>query len=90
MKIETGAVLVIETGEYSDYSFTGPFRVLKAFDQAEIVEAYAAETPKQEWSDKPDLEPFIPWLVKHGYIEDVPGVVSWHVGGYGRFEPEIQ
>jgi hypothetical protein len=45
---------------------------------------------KKEWGGAAELAPFIPWLVKHGYIEDIPGVVSWHVGSYGCFEPVIQ
>lgn len=31
MLIKTGAILVLETGEYSDYTFSGPFRVLIDF-----------------------------------------------------------
>ena len=94
MRITEGATLVFETGEYSDYSFTGPFRVLRAFDQAEIVEAYKAawraEHPTPGVWDEADSPGLVAWMVKGGYVEDVPNVVSWHIGSYGRLEPEIQ
>lgn len=92
MKVEAGATLVIETGEYSDYSLDGPFKVLKAFDQAEIAETFERDWQPSSDSlyDRPDGREFVSWLTRHGYIEDVPNVISWHVGSYGRFEPEIQ
>lgn len=33
MLIKEGTVICLETGEYSDYSFHGPFRALRDFDQ---------------------------------------------------------
>jgi hypothetical protein len=88
MRIKAGTVLTLETGEYSDYSFTGPFQVLKEFDQAEVVLAYSATwKPKEEWEDTPDCDGFIGWLASSGYIRDLDNVMSWHVGSYGRLEP---
>lgn len=93
MKIKRGATIVFETGEYSSYSFTGPFVVIKAFDQAEVIQAFRSEWVKpadDDWSDGPGPGEFVPWLAKQGYVEDVPNVHSWHIGSYGRFEAEAQ
>jgi hypothetical protein len=92
MRIKAGATLVLETGEYSDYTFHGPFRVLRDFDQAEAVEQHKAAwrcDPEKSWDDKPDTNSFIGWLNREGMIEDIPGVVSWHIGNYMSLEPEI-
>jgi hypothetical protein len=91
MRIEPGTLLVIETGGLSDYMFTGPFRVLKGFDQAEIAAAFRAQwtpDPDTRWRTVPAPGDFIPYLVREGYIEDVP-CLSWHVGFHVRFEPDI-
>ena len=87
--------MVIETGEYSDYAFSGPFRVVADFDQAEVIAAF-----KEEWApgpnsykepgDDPDPSDFVPWMTKRGLIEDVANVVSWHIGSYGHFEAKPQ
>lgn len=92
MKIVVGTTLVFETGEYSDYSFTGPFRVLREFDQAEICETFKDAWREQEYDewDKPDGPDLIAWMAKEGYVEDIPNVVSWHVGSYGELDAEIQ
>lgn len=96
MIIKAGEVLVIETGEYSDHCFIGPFKVLKDIDQVNVPKEYADAWKAglvphfyhEESHETPDG--FAPWLIRAGYIEDVPNVHNWHVGSYGAFEPENQ
>lgn len=91
MKINRGATIIFETGEYSDYTFLGPFMVVKAFDQAEIIEKFkGAKVEPNCFEDGPDPSEFVPWLSKEGYIQDIPNVHAWHIGSYGRFEAEPQ
>lgn len=91
MLIKAGTILVMETGEYSDYTFTGPFRVLRDFDQGGAAEQHKAQwMPEPDgWRDEPDTDSFIGWLNREGFIEEIDGVVSWHIGSYGRLEPSI-
>ncbi len=89
MKLKAGMMLVLETGEYSDFSVTGPFRVMRDFDQAQIVETFKAKwKPKYDFKKTPDTDDFMGWLSRGGYIQDIDGVVSWHIGSYGRLEAE--
>lgn len=89
MKIRAGTVLVFDHGEYSDYSFTGPFRVLKDFDQAEVSEQFREQwKAPNEWRNNPDESEFISWMNLTGYVEDLPSH-QWHIGSYG-FSPSIQ
>lgn len=91
MMIAAGTILVIETGEYSSYTFHGPFRVVRDFDQAEAVAAHRAQhrPTEDDVYDHPTPETFLGWLNKEGMIEPIDGVVSWHVGSYGELDPEI-
>lgn len=82
-----GTLLMIETGEYSDYSFNGPVRVLKDVTKRVLAEKFRAAEPLEDWLDAPEPYDFLPWLVKEGYAEAVDNVVSWHVGSYGEFTP---
>lgn len=88
MKLKAGMTLVLENGEYNNYSFTGPFRVMRDFDQAQIVETFKAQwEPTNDWEDEePDADDFQGWLSREGYIEGIEGLVSWHTGTYGRLE----
>jgi hypothetical protein len=91
MKIKAGTTLILEHGEYSDYTFAGPFRVLKDFDQAEVCAEFRAQwkpDPQEDWRDSPSEYEFIGWISKAGYVEDVPAH-KWHIGSY-RFDPSIQ
>jgi hypothetical protein len=92
MKIEAGTILVLEHGEYSDYSFDGPVRVVKDFDQKEVCDAFLAQWTKgtgSDWRPYPDESQFIAWLTKEQYVESMDNVHSWYLGSYS-FNPEIQ
>lgn len=87
--LKKGTLLIVETGEYSDRSWSDPVRVLKDVLKANLVEEFKRKwkKPKDGWRDTPSPDDFLPWLVKTGYVEFVDNVHSWHVGSYGEFEP---
>lgn len=87
--LKKGTLLIIETGEYNDRTWFGPFRMLKDAMKETLAKQYKAQwkPDKDGWPDKPDPDGFISWLTVAGFIEDVSDVHSWHVGSYGRFEP---
>lgn len=85
--LTAGSLLMIETGEYSDYSFYGPVRVLRDVTKRELAEKSKVVEPTEDWRDAAEPSDFLPWLVREGYVEAVDNVVSWHVGSYGEFMP---
>lgn len=88
--IPVGTLLIFETGEYSDKSWVGPFRVLRDIDKYAVAEGYKTiwqPDPERSWEDEPSHDGFVPYLVRGGFIEDVPASTSWHIGSYGSFEP---
>ena len=88
-KMKKGTLLVIETGEYTDRSWSGPVRLLKTASRRDLAEAYKAQWTKKDddWEDCPDPSGFLAWLTSAGWVEDVENVESWHVGSYGSFDP---
>lgn len=90
MKIKAGEILILSHGEYSDYGFDGPFKVIREFDQAELSEEFLKDwrqSGEPEWG-RPGEFKFIAWLSKAGYIEDLASH-NWHIGSY-YFDPVIQ
>lgn len=91
-RLAKGTLLVIETGEYSDRTTRDPIRLLVSATKQELADAYRAEWSKDTdgggWRDEPDGDGFFAWLVRSGRAEDVANVHTWHVGSYGRFDPE--
>lgn len=88
--IPVGTVLLFEYGEYSDFGYCGPFHVVKEINREREADAYrAAWKPNPDWSwDRgPSEDGFPIWLVKEGFIADVPLATSWYIGGFGRFKP---
>lgn len=87
--IKAGTMLSFSGGEYSDRWTNGPFSVLRDFDQAAVIEEYkSAFVKRNEW-DAPDEYGFGDFLIRAGYIEDVPESYCWYVGAYGEFSPVI-
>lgn len=88
-KLEKGTLLIIETGEYSDRSWSGPVRMLVSATKQELADAYRGEWVKEPdgWRDEVNPEDFLPWLIKTSRAEHVENITNWHVGSYGYFEP---
>jgi hypothetical protein len=82
MIISAGTILVLQWGEYSDHVSAEPLRVMRDFDQAEVVAAHSKQwTPADGLGiPQPDPDSFMRWLRSEGYVEPIEGVVSWHVG----------
>lgn len=67
------SIVMLSKGEYSDYQ-AQPFRVLKPFKAAILLDMYKAQwkaDPEDKWVTQPNPDGFIGWLTKHGYIEDL-------------------
>lgn len=85
--LEAGTLLIIETGEYSDKSWDGPIRVVRAAKKGDLKAAFLASwMPTDAWDETPGADDFLPWLIKEGWVEYVENVTSWHVGDYDAFD----
>jgi len=85
--------LILETGEYSDYSFQGPFKVLRSFESQEEAERHTAlfdsEVKEKNgdhgtW-DHASPDTLIAYLAAEGFIEEL-SCVREHVGSYGAID----
>lgn len=92
MIIKAGTTLTLTHGEYSDFTYEGPFVVVRDFDQATALDTFRAwwameqsESIDEAFSSDVRRK-FIGWLHLGGFIEDVPTHVTWYLGAYG-FEP---
>ena len=71
-----GQILTLEQGEYSDFQYAGPFRVLRDLDVQSVVDRFQSTVGRNE-----KVNAFIAWLATEGYIEDVDAR-RWHLGYY--------
>lgn len=85
--IQSGTVLTLTTGRYSDYRDHGPFRVMKVIDKKTVADEFRAQWKGKHAGDQPDQWEFMGWLSRSGYVADIDGARSWHLGDYD-FEPE--
>jgi hypothetical protein len=88
MIIQAGTILTFEDGEYSEFSYNGPFRVVKDFDQKKVVNDYIKLFKPEYLQDKPDVERFLNYLSVNDYIVDDFPKYAWYLGAY-KFEPQI-
>ena len=87
--LENGEVVIVTTGEYSDYSMGASFRVLKKVnldDEHQKFELSLLGEDRDEWNDHTR---FTAWLVSQGCVEEFK-TVEFHMGSYGRWEPSLQ
>jgi len=88
MIIQAGTILTFEDGEFSGFSYNGPFKVLKDFDQRTVVNDYIRLFKPEYLQDKPDVGRFLNYLSVNDYIVDDLSKYAWYLGSY-EFEPQI-
>lgn len=99
-EFKAGQLLMLETGEYSDKNWVGPFRVTKDCDLRALCEEWCGVSPPvNEYDDDLSdfvieqdggpfynlLDAFISWLSRSGYFEEID-CTSIHIGDYGRID----
>jgi len=85
-----GEVLMLTSGEYSDYSVNGVFVVQKGFNKREIINEFVKETkPFDEDMDLfyVDERDFVAWIHKKGLVTDI-NYTEWRCISYGSFDME--
>lgn len=80
-------LILLSTGEYSDYSVMGAFRPARAFNMGDACEAFKAQWKPAEgaYSSYAGPSDFAAWLAKEGFVEDA-ATEEIHLGSYGEIE----
>jgi hypothetical protein len=68
---KSGTILMIDVGEYSDYSVMGLFKVIKSFDPLEEKEKFLEENPDNKGRYNFNDDKYIGYLVRKQYIKDI-------------------
>lgn len=76
-----GDVLVMSTGEYSDYGISLICKVLKDFNEREVADLYTGKKDEYEF----DEINFLKMLTNLGYIEEIP-YKEWIFSSYSKLE----
>jgi hypothetical protein len=83
-KISAGEVIVLTSGEYSDYGITGYIVSLIDFDMGEAVDTFKQSISSDDY-DYDTHSKFIAWLVATEKVVPVEHR-EIHIGSYGRLE----
>jgi hypothetical protein len=91
--LKAGTILNLTQGQYSDYTFDGPFRVLKDFVKQDAYDAFltamAIKYPSGSGEDDYEarsINNFVAFLSTSGFVTPVEGAESWYLGGYALFD----
>lgn len=89
MILKKNDLLIVERGEYSDFTYDGPLRLLIDTTREELEKGYLEDFNKNKdsddwWEYGPHPEGFAAWLVKERKAEAVDCCVL-HAGSYGDF-----
>jgi hypothetical protein len=82
-QIPAGKILMLSSGEYSDYSVMGVFRTLKPITQDVYSAMRDACFSASPGYDRYEVGKAAPWLIVNGYVEEVEHE-ELYLGDYGR------
>lgn len=74
-------IILISSGEYSDYSISGLLRALKAINTSEVRNDYINLHPEQTVGYSFNEEMFIEYLKELGLVEVIP-FKEWYLSSY--------
>lgn len=79
--IRAGSLLIVSTGEYSDYSVDGVFRAKSDIDPEALRSEWLALHPEQTVRYCFRDEQFLAWVAGKGLLEPID-CTEWHLGDY--------
>lgn len=79
---KAGKLLMMDHGEYSDYSVTGFFVVLKDFKPMDKLSEYLDSRPKQKEHYEFERHEFLAWLISLGLLMEID-YDTLYLGSYG-------
>ena len=88
---KAGKLLLLDSGEYSDYTVVGLFAVLKDFEPMKELEEYKAANPEKSKDYNFGEDAFLAAIISKGYLMEVE-YGNLYLGSYGccrdvRFTP---
>lgn len=84
-KYSPGTVLMLETGEYSDFDIIEGFIVLVDMDLTEGIKQHKAEYKPKDRGDSPTQSTFVAWLIVTEKCAPLKYETA-HIGSYGDLE----
>ena len=78
-----GDTIVLSNGCYSDYCFSGPYKVLVDFSMLQAAENHCKLFKPNSWHSKPNASGFEAYLVTSGLIEQIESK-EIHLGDYSN------
>jgi hypothetical protein len=87
-KIKKGTLVLLTSGEYSDYDLKAIGRATQDIDPEGLRQEWFSMHPEQADQYSAEFYAFVAWLAKSGLIEEMP-CVELHLGSYGNLEPKV-
>lgn len=81
---KAGTLLMVDSGEYSDYGVTGFFVVLKDFNPMKELEEYKSSNKIDDYFYD-NTDKYFGSLVSKGYLVDI-NYANLYLGAYGDLE----
>lgn len=97
MDIKKGQLIVITTGDYSDYGIRDHMRAERDFNPYVEAQRFMdtgdyLQPPEYDPTGDPDIygsdDRFLAWCIREGFLSPVAAeeVTELHIGSYGRLE----
>lgn len=82
---KAGTLVLVSSGEYSDYSVISIVRVLSDFTPAEELEQYLSAHPEQREDYSFEKDQYFAHLLKRGLVEELEHS-TYHLGDYSEHD----
>lgn len=82
-QFKKGEVVLVSSGEYSDYGIIALCEAVNDFDATELAAIFKAKTPEKKYFDQSD---FGDWLIESGHLRKMK-FAELYVGSYSEIEP---
>lgn len=78
-----GEIVLVSSGEYSDYCVSGVFKVLKEIDPNLFLQGWLTAHPEQKEEYAFHYMNFVDWLVELEFLLEIK-IVEWLVASYSK------
>lgn len=84
-KYKAGSIVLMETGEYSDFGYEGYLVTLCDLDLCEAIKTYKDQYKPKDKYDTPEPSGFVGWLCSTRQCAPLD-CNTVHIGSYGELE----
>lgn len=68
-EIDEGEIVVLTSGDFSNFELVSIVKVLKSFNHRALMSHYLLQNPDKRTSS--NASPYVLWLVENGYVEEL-------------------